>query len=1149
MSSIDATNTNTAEWAHGEQDLGPLAWVLDELRKSLDSAAKAMRRFVRDAEIARESDLASLDAGPLRIARQQLHQACGALEMVGMVPPALLLRAMEAAVQRFVQRPELCSDEAAGVIERASFALVEYLESVLAGKHVSPVALFPQYRDAQNLVGAERVHPADLWPAERRMREPQFEILAQPLPYGAAARARLDSAVLRIVKSADPVAASEMRETCLGFVTAQTAGSVRTFWRVSAGFFEAMAHQLLPSDLYVKRVASRVLLQYATLAKGDETLSDRLLQDLLFFCAQALPDQGQAPVLQSIRETFNLGRFRPVNYEKARFGRFDPALLAQARKRIAAATETWSALAGGDKAKIKPAADQFSLVCDSLNKLMPGSEQLAQALAKAMDSVTHSGEPPSAALAMEVATAVLYLQATFDDLDTSDDSIVERSARLAQRLDQVLAGADSAPLESWMEELYRRVSDRQTMGSVVDELRVTLAEAEKALDQFFRNADDLAGLHSVPNHLSQMRGVLSVLGLDQASLAVARMRETVERLLLNEVPEQQRLDVFEKLGNSLGALGFLIDMLSYQRAMARKLFVYDEELGELRILMGRVRARIGDNAEEASAAMGSRVGVPLPDTVSRSESALAAAVPAAASPMEPAPEPELQAFLSEAAEEVAPAAVSVERPAVQEPLPVPSPMPATQDEADDELLDIFLEEAREVVVTGLAAVDALGREPGDLSEQTTLRRAFHTLKGSSRMVGLNEFGEAGWAMEQMLNAWLAEQKPMPVPMLALAGDALQGFGRWADAIAKGATAGWQPEPFRIVADAMRLNGARLPLILPGMGAVQAPVMPEVQAPQEAPAPEVEVELADADLPEVGLVDAQELPPEWAGMELSSQADADFAHTEAAEPLPLPETPAIDILLPGIDEELDFSRINVATDEVSLPAAETSALPQEESLEMDLGAFDLGLPESAAQAETVQEAEPALPEFAFDVVPELPPETPQHAEPTVAEEAVSWPDDFELEEAVLEVPTLPSEEAQRTESVQPMELADLLEIPEDVKGVAEGAGQDETPVAFDANGPMAVDVPQVLETLIQTSSAVESEPVPDEADAALIAAEPADDLAPEPVKAQPEPVEDESVKVIGSLRIGMPLYNVYLNEADEWSRRLQVSLQEWALALH
>jgi len=73
------------------------------------------------------------------------------------------------------------------------------------------------------------------------------------------------------------------------------------------------------------------------------------------------------------------------------------------------------------------------------------------------------------------------------------------------------------------------------------------------------------------------------------------------------------------------------------------------------------------------------------------------------------------------------------------------------DDGEDELLDIFLEEAREVVGNGLAAVQALAANPADVSELTTLRRAFHTLKGSSRMVGLNEFGEAGWSLEQVLN--------------------------------------------------------------------------------------------------------------------------------------------------------------------------------------------------------------------------------------------------------------------------------------------------------------------------------------------------------------------------------------------------------------
>ena len=46
-----------------------------------------------------------------------------------------------------------------------------------------------------------------------------------------------------------------------------------------------------------------------------------------------------------------------------------------------------------------------------------------------------------------------------------------------------------------------------------------------------------------------------------------------------------------------------------------------------------------------------------------------------------------------------------------------------------------------------------------------------------------------------------------------------------------------------------------------------------------------------------------------------------------------------------------------------------------------------------------------------------------------------------------------------------------------------------------------------------------------------------------------PPMDEATKVIGPLRIGIPLYNVYLNEADEWSRRLLIELSEWSLEQH
>ena len=64
----------------------------------------------------------------------------------------------------------------------------------------------------------------------------------------------------------------------------------------------------------------------------------------MFFCAQAVPaSAADGPSLPRVRLAWGLARFTPVDYQTAQFGRFDPVLLAQARKRIVAAKETWSA--------------------------------------------------------------------------------------------------------------------------------------------------------------------------------------------------------------------------------------------------------------------------------------------------------------------------------------------------------------------------------------------------------------------------------------------------------------------------------------------------------------------------------------------------------------------------------------------------------------------------------------------------------------------------------------------------------------------------------------------------------------------------------------------------------------------------------------
>ncbi|HWU67526.1 MAG TPA: Hpt domain-containing protein [Stenotrophobium sp.] len=73
---------------------------------------------------------------------------------------------------------------------------------------------------------------------------------------------------------------------------------------------------------------------------------------------------------------------------------------------------------------------------------------------------------------------------------------------------------------------------------------------------------------------------------------------------------------------------------------------------------------------------------------------------------------------------------------------------------DPEIRDIFLEEAAEVRSELSRALPGLKRDAQDKEAVTVIRRAFHTLKGSGRMVGATHIGEFGWTLENMLNRCL-----------------------------------------------------------------------------------------------------------------------------------------------------------------------------------------------------------------------------------------------------------------------------------------------------------------------------------------------------------------------------------------------------------
>ncbi|MDO4897500.1 MAG: Hpt domain-containing protein, partial [Moraxella sp.] len=106
-------------------------------------------------------------------------------------------------------------------------------------------------------------------------------------------------------------------------------------------------------------------------------------------------------------------------------------------------------------------------------------------------------------------------------------------------------------------------------------------------------------------------------------------------------------------------------------------------------------------------------------------------------------------------------------------------------DVDDDIKEIFIEEAQEVLDDAVPTFKMWRADREKRELLVEVRRHFHTLKGSGRMVGAMELGELAWAMENMLNRVLDNTIAMNEGMCTLVFEVLSEFGGLVDTFAKG----------------------------------------------------------------------------------------------------------------------------------------------------------------------------------------------------------------------------------------------------------------------------------------------------------------------------------------------------------------------------
>jgi len=659
-----------------------------------------------------------------------------------------------------------------------------------------------------------------------------------------------------------------------------------------------------------RSLCARIDLQIRRLLEGNPGVAERLLRDCLFFVAHS-PAQAD-PLLAEIQQTYQLKTLIPSS-DSRKPGASAPheATLRRLRETIATAEEQWNRFCSGSASALTAFVEQTHHSAQFATELENAElNRLAQALNAAADWLAQQPSRQSDGVAMEIATALLLIQTALENYARLGQDFAQQVDLMVKRLQTCMAG--QIPQDSdipLLDEMSRRAQERLLMAQVAREIQSNLAQIEQTLDVYFRDTSKRPDSGALESPLRQIAGALTILGQDAA---VAYLRDCERQILrFAQAGSEPEAGAFETVAQQLSTLGFFVDALQHGNTDFQSF---------LDNLQGK-SAPTGEMAEASSEETTEPPGASVESQLNRLKAETQALLEALhAAPDDPALRDDLQAHLQalqkdadlvadqallaqakaalfalarkpgEEAPQMQAIAEALAPIGAQPATPAPSAetlqlAQASTDELDAELLEIFLEEAREVLATIASNLAILRRQPHDVDTLTTIRRSTHTLKGSGRMVGLKDLGETAWAVEQTLNQWLRQELEVTPELLEMLALTHQVFSVWVEHLSSGD--GLMPDPTPLIRLAEQLRGVKE---TPEASAVPPPAAAPVP---ESPAAPAQERTTDFPLPDLARASLDSAPPAGeagtAGPPLELSLDVlDNAPAMAPEPEAEPE---------------------------------------------------------------------------------------------------------------------------------------------------------------------------------------------------------------------------------------------------------------------
>jgi chemosensory pili system protein ChpA (sensor histidine kinase/response regulator) len=634
-----------------------------------------------------------------------LHTARGVLQITETWGASLLAEEMEQTCRHLLKnRRDGQADDGIEALSRAAVQLPGYVDRIRDGGRDVPLVLLPLLNDLRAARGRPLLSESTLLLlniAPGAMSEP----VAPPrTPSGEDAavlaknlRPRFQLALLGWIRGdSGSDALHRLQEVADRLEAASAAEVVHQLWWVVGGVLEALVDGGLEAGVSVKRLigqADREMKRLHTLGEQKFVAQPpvELVNNLLYYVARATSSGSR---VVAIREAFSLSGLIPGDEQ-----------LESARQSLSAPSaklmQTVSGAIREDLARVKDVLDIY---------VRTGMERVEE-LAPQVELLKKIGDTLGVLGLGELREIVQVRRAELEELvagrSRPDESVLVSMAtallEVEDRIEPLLIGMISpdAATADGASGSSEEPGQRLVTQAVMRECLANLMRVKEAISVVTERGGDGAALDTIPTLLRGITAALLIAEREPAARIAERIAAAASEVVQRGTGPEARA-ALERLADAIVSLEYYMETIQAGRREPE--WMLENASRSLEALM-LPEISVPDGGEDLPATQ--VIAPPFR--------------PDAGQPVWTGP--------------------SADRPVVTDP----------GDGIDPEILELFIEEAREAIESININFPRWALDDSEQEALRTVRRAYHTLKGSGRMVGAELIGEYCWSVEHLLN--------------------------------------------------------------------------------------------------------------------------------------------------------------------------------------------------------------------------------------------------------------------------------------------------------------------------------------------------------------------------------------------------------------